>query len=140
YNKYRGNGDKVGRKLLQHWSFSRIIDQCILKLNENGNKGEKINEWNTSRLHYKCNQRVERPHNSSFQRVYCSRCDDELDAEFNASINIAVKGISQHSDKSIEPESFWQNMAGVTDELTQTMDESGLEARKSIEAHSLGCG
>ncbi len=124
YNKYRGNRDKVGRKLLQNWSFSRIIDQCILKLNENGNKGEKINEWNTSRLHYRCGKQVKRPYNDSFQRVYCSVCDDELDAEFNASVNIVMKGISRHSDiyrnaehsfdsrnrgfrvKSIEPESF----------------------------------
>ncbi|MBS3816331.1 MAG: transposase [Candidatus Thermoplasmatota archaeon] len=122
-----------------------------MKLNENGNKGEKINEWNTSRLHYKCNQRVKRPHNSSFQRVYCSRCDDEVDAEFNASANIAAKGISRHSDiyrnaehsfdsrnlgfrvKSIEPDSFWQNMAGAIDELARTMDESGLKARSYTE-------
>ncbi|WGI17280.1 zinc ribbon domain-containing protein [Methanonatronarchaeum sp. AMET-Sl] len=103
YNKYKGNGDKAGRKLLQHWSFSRIIDQCVLKLNETGKVGEKITEWNTSRLHYKCNKQVKRPYDDSFQRIKCSTCDDELDAEFNASVNIAVKGISQHSDKSIEP-------------------------------------
>ena len=90
YNKYKGNGDKAGRKLLQHWSFIRIIDQCVLKLNENGKVGEKITEWNTSRLHYRCGEQVERPYNNSFQRIRCSTCDDELDAEFNASVNIAV--------------------------------------------------
>ncbi len=158
YNKYKGNRDKAGRKLLQHWSFSRMIDQCILKLNENGNTGEKITEWNTSILHYKCGESVKRPYNDSFQRVYCSRCDDELDAEFNASINIAVRGIALHSDicrnaehsfdsrnpgfrvKSIELDSFWQNMAGAKDGLARTMDDSGLEPWMSMEAHSLGCG
>lgn len=134
YHKYRGNGDKVGRKLLQHWSFSRIIDKCILKLNETGNVGVRVKEWNTSRLHYKCDKQVERPYDDSFQRINCSTCDDELDAEFNASINIAVKGISQYSDKSIESDNFWQNMAGAIDELARTMDDSELEPRMSMEA------
>jgi len=127
YNKYKGNGDKVGRKLLQHWSFSRIIDQCVLKLNETGKNGEKVTEWNTSRLHYRCGKQVERPYDNSFQRIRCSTCDDKLDAEFNASVNIAVKGISQHSDKSIEPDTFWQDMAGVTDDIARTGDD--LEAK-----------
>ncbi len=140
YSKYRGNGDKVGRKLLQHWSFSRIIDQCILKLKETGKVGERTNEWNSSMLHYKCGKQVERPYGNSFQRIKCSMCDDELDAEFNASINIAAKGISRHSDKSIEPDSFWQNMAGAMDELARTTDDSRLEPWMSMEAHSLGCG
>ncbi len=106
----------------------------MLKLNETGKLGEKITEWNTSRLHYKCGKQVERPYNNSFQRIRCSTCDDELDAEFNASVNIAVKGISQHSDKSIEPDRFWQNMAGAIDELARTVDDSELEPRISIEA------
>ncbi len=127
YNKFKGNGNKTGRKLLQHWSFSRIIDQCVLKLNETGKNGEKITEWNTSRLHYKCGKKVERPFDNSFQRIKCSTCDDELDAEFNASVNIAVKGISQHSDKSIESDTFWQNMAGATADIAQTGDD--LEAK-----------
>ena len=152
YNKYRGNADKAGRKLLQHWSFSRIIDKCILKLNETGNVGLMAKERNTSRLHYKCGKQVERPYDNSFQRIKCSTCDDELDAEFNASINIAVKGISQYSDKSIELDNFWQNMAGARsgitdscdpedlhgkssniDELAQTMDDSEIEPRSYTE-------
>ncbi|MFP4050384.1 MAG: zinc ribbon domain-containing protein [Thermoplasmata archaeon] len=127
YNKYKGNGDKAGRKLLRHWSFSRIIDRCILKLNETGKYGEKITEWNTSTLHYRCGKRVGRPYDNSFQRIRCSTCDDELDAEFNASVNIAVKGISQHSDKSIEPNTFWQDVAGATDDIARTGDD--LEAK-----------
>ena len=134
YNKYRGNADKAGRKLLQHWSFSRIIDKCILKLNETGNVGLMAKERNTSRLHYKCGKQVERPYDNSFQRIKCSTCDDELDAEFNASINIAVKGISQYSDKPIESDNLWQNMAGAIDELARTMDDSEVEPRMSMEA------
>ncbi len=128
YHKYRGNGDKIGRKLLQHWSFSRIIDKCMLKLNETGNIGVKIKEWNTSRLHYKCGKQVERPYDNSFQRIKCSTCDDELDAEFNASINIVVKGISQYSDKSIESDNLWQNMAGARSGITDSCDPEELHA------------
>lgn len=127
YNKYKGNGDKVGRKLLQRWSFGRIIDQCILKLNGNGNTGETVTEWNTSRLHYKCGKEVKRPYNNSFQRIKCFTCDDELDADFNASLNIVMKGISRHGDKSIEPNTFWQDTAWVTDDIARTGDD--LEAK-----------
>ena len=136
YNHFRGNGDKVGRRLLRSWSFSRTADWIIHQCRKQGIPAAKLNEWWTSSKCHKCDGKVQR----TKTRIVCKECGMQYDADFNASINILQRGRAQLEDKSSELHKLKQNLAGAADEparelwmIPYTRDEhrnseSGLDA------------
>ncbi|MBU4406167.1 MAG: transposase, partial [Candidatus Altiarchaeota archaeon] len=86
---------------------------------------------------HKCGGKVQR----TKTRIVCKKCGMQYDADFNASINILLRGRAQLEDKSSElHKQLGQNLAGAADEpahelwmIPYTRDEhrnseSGLDA------------
>jgi len=137
YNHFKGNGDKVGRRLLRSWSFSRTADWIVHQCKKQGIPAGKLNEWWTSSKCYKCSGKVQR----TKTRIVCKECGMQYDADFNASINILLRGRAQLENKSSElHKTLKQNLAGAVVEparelwmISYTRDEhrnskSGLDA------------
>ncbi len=157
YRKFKGNGDKIGRKVLQNWTFGRLGYQIVEKCRERGTISIRFNEWNTSNRSYCCGEKVK----STGRRVECTNCGQNYDREFNSCVRI-LQTQQEFSRKILRSSEFFQNserkassylenkssealersqkLAGATDELARTMDDSGLEPWMSMEAHTLGCG
>jgi len=125
YNNYKGNGNKKGRKMLQGWSFLRQAQFIKQKLNEKGIPAEITCEWWTSKKCHKCNGTVTR----NGPRMKCEDCNMQYDADYNACINIAKKGMSYLGNKS------FMEKAGATDELARTKDDYSQKSM-SLEATS----
>jgi len=133
YHNYRGNGDRTGRKLLQNWSFGRQIQHIQHQGAKRGIQSETLNEWGTSSRCHKCGAKIERPKQS---RIICHMCGLQDDADRNSCINIAWKGISHLSDKSLASQKA-PNRAGAPVERARTTDDSALEPPMSVEATHL---
>lgn len=114
YRKFRGDNDRAGRKVLQHWSFRRQAEMIEREKRKLGDEALTLVEWGTSSECCNCGGNTERV---SRDRVVCEECGAEYDAEFNSARNIAAQGISLLCEKSSEP--FWQDLAGVADGTTQ---------------------
>ncbi|MCG2717574.1 MAG: transposase, partial [Nanoarchaeota archaeon] len=113
YNNYKGNGNKKGRRILQGWSFLRQAQFIKQKLNEKGILVEIMCEWWTSKRCHKCNGIVAR----NGLRIKCNDCGVRYDADYNACINLAKKGMPYLSNKS------FMEKAGATDGLARTKDD-----------------
>ncbi len=119
YNHFKGNGDKVGRRLLRSWSFSRTAGWIIHQCSKQGIPAAKLNEWWTSSKCHKCDGKVQR----TKTRIVCKKCGMKYDADFNASINILQRGKAQLESKSSElHKTLEQNLAGATDELARKLE------------------
>lgn len=114
YNHYRGNGDKIGRRMLNSWSFGRVGSNIVHYCTQQGILAVKENEWGTSSKCCRCGGGLD----ATGRRVTCRRCGVEYDREFNSSINIAWRGMSSLGDKS------FLEKAGVEDDTALTVDES----------------
>lgn len=90
YHKFRGNGNKQQRKILQNWSFSRQIKMIIQKCEEKGIKTLKTNEWWTSSKCHKCIGKLKQ----NKRRIECKECGLQYDREFNSCINIIQKAMT----------------------------------------------
>ena len=118
YNHYKGNGDKIGRRFLRNWSFSRTADWIIHQCRKQGIPAAKLNEWWTSSKCHKCNRRVQR----TKSRVVCKECGMQYDADFNAAVNILLRGRAQLESKSSELHKLKQNLAGAADEPARKLE------------------
>jgi len=119
YNHFKGNGDKVGRRLLRSWSFSRTADWIIHQCRKQGILAGKLNEWWTSSKCHKCGGKVQR----TKSRIVCRECGMQYDADLNASINILLRGKAQLEDKSSElHKALKQNLAGAADEPAHKLE------------------
>ncbi|MBU4267109.1 MAG: transposase [Candidatus Altiarchaeales archaeon] len=119
YNHYKGNGDRVGRRILRNWSFSRTANWIVHQCKKQGIPAGKLNEWWTSSRCHKCNGKVRR----TKSRIVCKKCGMQYDADFNASINILLRGRAQLENKSSElHKALKQNLAGATDELAHELE------------------
>ncbi len=96
YHKFRGNGDRVGRRMLQGWSFLRQAGYIIHEKAKLGDEVEMVNEWWTSSRCWRCGAGVERPVQS---RIICET-GHQYDADFNGCMNILRRGISRLGDKT----------------------------------------
>lgn len=91
YHKFKGNGNKQERRLLQHWSFSRQTEMIIQKCEEKGIKTLKINEYQTSSKCHNCGK-LKLKENK--RRIECKECGLQYDRDFNSCINIIQKASS----------------------------------------------
>jgi len=114
YQKFRGNGERLGRKMLHGWSFLRQAHFIIHEKAKVGDEAEIINEWWTSSRCWKCGAKVERPKQS---RIQCEN-GHQYDADFNGCLNILQKGMSRLRSKTLA--SFPAlNRAGATVDIAQ---------------------
>ena len=114
YNHYKGNGDKIGRSMLNSWSFGRVGDNILHYCLQQGTVAVKENEWGTSSRCSKCGGKM----SADGRRVTCQSCGIQYDREFNSTVNIAREGISFLSDKT------FLEKAGAEVDTALTVDES----------------
>lgn len=97
YRNYKGNGNKQIRKKLQNWSYNRIINYLIQSCEEKGIEAIKINEAYTSKTCSKCNSKdTQRPYQNNWSLFHCNNCNITLNADINASINLAGRLIERN--------------------------------------------
>ena len=87
YNHYRGNGDKIGRKILQGWAFRRMASYIQEACTKKGTQSKTVNEWQTSSRCHRCGGKVIRDD----RRITCEQCSLQYDADFNACIRLMLK-------------------------------------------------
>jgi len=133
YHKYRGDGDKRGRKILQNWSYSRLADGIIEKLKERGIIGIRFNEWGTSSECHKCGGKLK----AKGRRVVCTECGMQYDREFNSCVRVVQKASTYLKHKTRAALKRSRKLAGAIDELARTIGDSGLEPWMRMEAHLL---
>lgn len=114
YQKFKGNGERLGRKMLHGWSFLRQAHYIIHEKAKNGDKAEIINEWWTSSKCWKCGAKVQRPKQS---RVICEN-GHQYDADFNGCMNILQRGTSSLRSKTLASLPAL-NRAGATVDIAQ---------------------
>jgi len=92
-NKHRkGNGNKKLRKIVNSWSFHRIIQMIKYKCEERGILCLIVREAWTSKTCHRCGSKnTERPYQSLFR---CLDCGLEYNADINSAINIGIKASS----------------------------------------------
>ena len=133
YHKYRGDGNKRGRKILQNWSYSRLADGIIEKLKERGIIGIRFNEWGTSSECHKCGGKLK----AKGRRVVCTECGMQYDREFNSCVRVVQKASTYLKHKTRAALKRGRKLAGAIDELARTIGDSGLEPWMRMEAHLL---
>ena len=133
YHKYRGDGNKRGRKILQHWSYRRLADTIIEKLKERGIIGIRFNEWGTSSECHKCGGKLR----AKGRRVVCTECGMQYDREFNSCVRVVQKASTYLKHKTRAALRRSRKLAGAIDELARTIGDSGLEPWMKMEAHLL---
>lgn len=135
YHKYKGNGDKRGRKILQNWSYGRLGNGIIEKEKERGIIAVRYNEWGTSRECHKCGGRLR----AKGRRVICTNCGMQYDREYNSCVRLLQKANTYLKGKTRKALKRSRKLAGATDELAQigTIGDSGLEPWMSMEATQL---
>jgi len=134
YHKYRGDGDKRGRKILQNWSYSRLADNIIEKVKERGIIAIRFNEWGTSSECHKCGGKL----CAKGRRVVCTECGMQYDREFNSCIRLLQKASTYLKCKTSAALKRSRKLAGAIDELARTIGDSGLEPWMRMEAHLRG--
>jgi IS605 OrfB family transposase len=77
---------------INRWPVGQLINFIEYKAEKAGIKVERVSPEYTSQECNKCGERGVRPYKGNQQRFYCRNCDYEVDADFNAAINIAEKG------------------------------------------------
>ena len=87
YNHYKGDGSKVGRKILQGWAFRRMASYIQEACTKKGIQSKTVNEWNTSNRCHRCGGKVIR----NDRRIICEGCGLQYDADFNGCIRIMLK-------------------------------------------------
>ena len=88
----KGNGNKRLRKIVNSWSFYRIIQMIKYKCEERGIPYLIIKESWTSKTCHKCGSRnTKRPYQSLFK---CLDCGLEYNADINSAINIGIRASS----------------------------------------------
>jgi len=133
YHKYRGDGNKRGRKILQNWSYSRLADGIIEKLKERGIIGIRFNEWGTSSECHKCGGKLK----AKGRRVVCTECGMQYDREFNSCVRVVQKASTYLKHKTRAALKRSRKLAGAMDEPRGTIGDSGLEPWMRMEAHLL---
>lgn len=96
YHKFRGNGEKIGRRMLQGWSFLRQAGYIVHEKAKLWDRAEIVNQWWTSSRCWRCGAKVERPKQS---RVTCEN-GHRYDADFNACANILQRGMTRLEAKT----------------------------------------
>lgn len=97
YQKFKGNGERLGRKMLHGWSFHRQAQYIIHEKAKIGDKAEIVNEWWTSSRCWKCGAKAKRPKQS---RIICEN-GHQYDADYNGCLNILQRGMSRLRSKSL---------------------------------------
>ncbi|RLI44498.1 hypothetical protein DRO69_07250 [Candidatus Bathyarchaeota archaeon] len=114
YQKFRGNGEKLGRKMLHGWSFLRQAYYIVHEKAKAGDEAEIVNEWWTSSRCWKCGAKVERPKQS---RIICEN-GHQYDADFNGCMNILQRGYASLRSKTLASIPTL-NRAGATVDIAQ---------------------
>jgi len=96
--KIRKSRIKMSKKLqykLSQFIFKRLSDLVDYKAKKEGIKVEYISPEYTSKECSHCGEKVntERPFNGNSSLFKCNHCGVQLNADYNASINIAKKGL-----------------------------------------------
>jgi len=122
-NQRRGNGNKKLRKIVNSWSFYRMIEMIKYKCEERGIPCLVVKESWTSKICHRCGSKnTKRPYQSLFR---CSDCGLEYNADINSAINIGIRASSLMPMGCGEP-------AVTNDDRA----EEALEVRSSLRAGS----
>lgn len=133
YHKYKGDGNKRGRKILQNWSYSRLSNWLIEKLKERGIIAVRYNEWGTSSECHKCGGKLR----EKGRRVTCTQCGMQYDRDFNSCIRLLQKANTYLKGKTSKALKRSRRLAGAIDELARTIGDSGLDPWMRMEATQL---
>ena len=133
YHKYKGNGDKRGRKILQHWSYGRLGNGILEKEKERGIIAVRYNEWGTSSECHKCGGKLK----AKGRRVICTNCGMQYDREYNSCVRLLQKANTYLKGKTRKALKRSRKLAGAIDELARTIGDSGLEPWMRMEATQL---
>ena len=93
--KSRFNMSKKLQYKLSQFVFKKLSDFVDYKAKREGIKVEYISPENTSKECSHCGEKVDtqRPFNGNSSLFKCNKCGIQLNADYNASINIAKKGL-----------------------------------------------
>lgn len=94
-------GRKEFKAQLSSWTFGELQGMIEYKAEREEIKTEKVDPKYTSQKCNKCGEKGRRPYKGNTKRFYCPDCDYEVDADFNAAVNIAVKRSSETSDQQL---------------------------------------
>lgn len=88
-----GIKEKTGfPKLLQHWTYYDLQSKIESKAKEQGIKVIKINPKYTSQRCSRCGN-IDSNNRKTQEKFICTKCGYKVNADYNASQNIAIKGI-----------------------------------------------
>jgi len=73
---------------INQWPVGQLIDFIEYKAEKQGIKVEKVSPEYTSQKCNKCGEKGVRPYKGNQQRFYCPDCNYEIDADFNAAVNM----------------------------------------------------
>jgi len=95
-------GSKFSKKFnnkLQRWSYPKVLNKLSMICEEQGINLVRVDPSYTSQTCSKCGHKDKK--NRSGERFLCLSCGMEMDADYNASINILHRGIySSSTDKA----------------------------------------
>ena len=74
---------------LNSWTFGELQGMIEYKAEREEIKTEKVDPSYTSQRCNKCGEKGRRPYQGNTKRFYCPDCDYEVDADFNAAVNIS---------------------------------------------------
>lgn len=94
--KYKSKFNKSVNNKLQRWSYRKTIDKIERICEDNGISLLKVSPAYTSQTCSKCGNINKLSRKGEFYR--CVSCDYEIDADYNASINILNRGVYSLSD------------------------------------------
>jgi len=75
---------------INQWPVGQLIDFIEYKAEKKGIQVERVAPEYTSQKCNKCGEKGVRPYKGNQQRFYCQNCDYEVDADFNAAMNITL--------------------------------------------------
>lgn len=81
-------GDSFDSNLLGSWSYYELQEMIIYKANRVGIEVKKVNPAYTSQTCSRCGN-VDKENRQNQEKFKCTKCEFELNADHNASINIA---------------------------------------------------
>ena len=91
----KGKINKKFNNKLQRWSYSKVLNRLSLHCDEKGIGFMKVNPAYTSQTCSRCGSKHK--NNRKGEHFLCLDCGFEIDADFNASINILQRGIYSSS-------------------------------------------
>lgn len=98
---YKGSKGKIRKSFnnkLQRWSYSKVLDRLQLLCEEYGINFIKVDPRYTSQICNECGFKDRKNRNG--ESFKCLNCTLEIDADYNASINILHRGIYSFSTQN----------------------------------------